>query len=74
MVSFVDGVISRRPPAISAHNLKSLAERDASFLPWYLGLLAKIGENRAHGPRGLATLAAERVFAVPVGDLIRRDA
>ena len=29
-VSFVDGVIRPEDPAISAHNLKSLAERDAS--------------------------------------------
>ena len=62
-VSFVDGVIRPEDPAISAHNLKSLAERDASFLPWYLGLPAKIGGRIAPMAPGLATPAAERVFA-----------
>ena len=69
-VSFVDGVIRPEDPAISAHNLKSLAERDASFLPWYLGLPAKIGGRIAPMAPGLATPAAERVFAALVGDLI----
>lgn len=69
-VNFVDGVIRPEDPKVVADNLSAISTKDASFLPPYLGLLAKGGGRLAPLLPGMATEVAEKMFAALVGDLV----
>lgn len=69
-VSFVDGVIRPEDPAVSARNLGTLARADASFLPPFLALPARVGGRAAHLAPEIAKASAAKVFAQLVGDLV----
>lgn len=69
-VNFVDGVIRPEDHSVAARNLKHLSKRDSDFLPPYLAAPANIGGRIAPLVPSLASVAARRVFALLVGDLI----
>lgn len=69
-VSFVDGVIRPEDPAVAAENLAAMSSRNSSFLPAYLSGPAKVGGKVAPAIPGLASAAAQKVFAALVGDLV----
>ena len=69
-VSFVDGVIRPEDPHVASDNLKRLARRDTSFLPSWLATPARLGGSLAPMAPRLAAEAAQKVFALLVGDLV----
>ncbi|MBM9432962.1 proline dehydrogenase family protein [Flaviflexus equikiangi] len=69
-VNFVDGVIRPEDSHVVADNLSAISQKDASFLPPYLGILAKGGGKLAPLLPGVATEVAEKIFAALVGDLV----
>ncbi|KAA0976229.1 aldehyde dehydrogenase family protein [Paeniglutamicibacter gangotriensis] len=69
-VGFVDGVIRPEDLKVAARNLKSLAPKVPSFLPWYMRQAVALGGTMAPILPGIVVPIARRVLREMVGHLI----
>lgn len=69
-VGFVDGVIRPEDKAVAARNLKVLAPKVPSFLPWYMKSAVAVGGYMAPVLPGVVIPVARKVLREMVGHLI----
>ncbi|RAX48698.1 1-pyrroline-5-carboxylate dehydrogenase [Arthrobacter sp. AQ5-05] len=69
-VGFVDGVIRPEDLKVAARNLKALAPKVPSFLPWYMKSAVALGGTMAPILPGIVVPVARRVLREMVGHLI----
>ncbi|WP_183511850.1 bifunctional proline dehydrogenase/L-glutamate gamma-semialdehyde dehydrogenase [Paeniglutamicibacter cryotolerans] len=69
-VGFVDGVIRPEDLKVAARNLKALAPKVPSFLPWYMKSAVALGGTMAPILPGIVVPIARRVLREMVGHLI----
>ncbi|GAA3325049.1 bifunctional proline dehydrogenase/L-glutamate gamma-semialdehyde dehydrogenase [Paeniglutamicibacter sulfureus] len=69
-VGFVDGVIRPEDLKVAARNLKSLAPKVPSFLPWYMKSAVALGGTMAPIMPGIVVPIARKVLREMVGHLI----
>ncbi|WP_458116515.1 proline dehydrogenase family protein [Arthrobacter sp. D2-10] len=69
-VGFVDGVIRPEDKSVAARNLKTLAPKVPSFLPWYMKSAVAVGGNLAPVIPGVVIPVARKVLREMVGHLI----
>ena len=69
-VGFVDGVIRPEDLKVAAANLKMLAPKVPSFLPWYMRKAVALGGTMAPIMPGIVVPIARRVLREMVGHLI----
>ncbi|WP_425548043.1 proline dehydrogenase family protein [Arthrobacter ginkgonis] len=69
-VGFVDGVVRPEDLSVAARNLRTLAPKVPSFLPWYMKSAVAMGGALAPVLPGVVVPAARRVLREMVGHLI----
>ncbi|WP_284982520.1 bifunctional proline dehydrogenase/L-glutamate gamma-semialdehyde dehydrogenase [Arthrobacter sp. efr-133-TYG-118] len=69
-VGFVDGVVRPEDLSVAARNLKSIAPKVPSFLPWYMKSAVALGGSLAPLMPGVVIPVARKVLREMVGHLI----
>lgn len=69
-VGFVDGVVRPEDLSVAARNLKAIAPKVPSFLPWYMKSAVALGGAMAPVMPGVVVPIARRVLREMVGHLI----
>ncbi|MGJ9403991.1 proline dehydrogenase family protein [Arthrobacter sp. KK5.5] len=69
-VGFVDGVVRPEDLSVAARNLKAIAPKVPSFLPWYMKSAVALGGAMAPVLPGVVVPIARRVLREMVGHLI----
>ncbi|MGO4249471.1 proline dehydrogenase family protein [Paenarthrobacter sp. RAF54_2] len=69
-VGFVDGVVRPEDLSVAARNLKAIAPKVPSFLPWYMKSAVAVGGSLAPLMPGVVIPVARKVLREMVGHLI----